>query len=81
MGAHRSADASAPASHAVAVTKSDATVFPVTRALYVGTSGNVTVRMASGAIVEFKNVPAGVFPVQVDQVRDATVPTDILALY
>jgi hypothetical protein len=81
MAAHRSADASVAAHHAVSVTTSDATVIPVTRFLYIGTSGNVKVRMASGATVTFVGAH-GVFPIQVDMVYlTGTTATDMVALY
>lgn len=77
----RSTDQS-PAYDAVAVTKSDATVFPVTRGLYVGVTGDVAVRMASGATVTFKAASAGEHPWQVDMVLSTgTTATDMLRLY
>lgn len=77
----RSTDIAA-AFNAVAVTKSDATIIPTTRSLYIGVSGDVVVTMASGATpVTFKAAPVGVLPVQVTQVLAATAATDILALY
>lgn len=79
--AGRSKDISG-AYHAVAVTKSDATVITTTRGLYIGVSGDVVVTMASGATpITFKAVPVGILSVQVTQVLDATAATDILALY
>lgn len=70
-----------PYSGAVAVTKSDVTVIPVTRGLYVGGAGAITVRMADGMTTTFTAVPIGVLPIQVDMVKDATVATSIVALY
>ena len=81
MSAHRTANATVPAHGAVAVTKSDATVIPPTRALYVGTAGDLTVRMVDGQTVTFIGVTAGIIPIQVDQVRSATTASNILALY
>lgn len=67
---------------AVAVVKSDATIIPTCRALYIGVTGDVAVRMASGATITFKAVPVGVLTVQVDQVLStATTATDMVALY
>lgn len=81
-GAYRSADATVAAKDAVSVTTSDATVIPITRSLYIGTGGNIKVRMASGNTVTFSNVSAGVFPVQVDMVYSTdTTATGIVALY
>jgi hypothetical protein len=70
-----------PGKFAVAVTKSDATTLLPTRALYIGVTGNLTVTMyGDGAIVEFLNVPVGIFPIQVTQVRAATTASSIVAL-
>ena len=67
---------------AVAVTKSDATIIPTTRGLYVGVAGDVVVTMAGGQTpITFKAAQVGVLPIQVTQVLAATAATDILALY
>lgn len=76
----RSTDVSA-AWGAVAVTKSDSTIIPTTRSLYIGVTGNLTVRMARGETATFANVPVGVFPIQVDQVLNATTASNIVAMY
>lgn len=84
MGAaHRTADATVGAHDARVVTPSDATVFNVTRGLYVGGLGDVAVRMADGTSVTFSNVANGtLLPLQVDQVLSTgTTATLILALY
>ena len=71
-----------PAFDAVAITKSDVTVFPVTRAIYVGGTGDVAVRTAGGNAATFLSVPAGIFWVQVDQVLSTgTDATGLIALY
>lgn len=66
---------------AVAVTPSDSTILPTARALYVGGTGDVVVRMASGVQATFTAVPAGVLPIQFDKVMAATAATGLLALY
>lgn len=72
----------ASASNAAAVTKSDATIIPTTRALYIGVTGDVVVTMAGGATpITFKAAPVGILPIQVTKVLAATAATDILALY
>lgn len=82
MGAYRDSDATVSAHGATAVTPSDATIFEVCRGLYVGTGGNLAVRMADGETITFTNVLAGIFPIQVDQVRSTgTTATGIIALY
>lgn len=82
-GANRSANATVAAYAAAAVTPSDSTIIPVSRALYVGTTGNLSVRMAdSQATVLFSNVPVGIFPVQVDMVfASSTTASNIVAMY
>jgi hypothetical protein len=82
MAAYRSADATVAAHGAVAVTPSDATVFPVTRGFYVGTPGDIAVRTADGQTITFANVPVGILPVQADMVLSTgTAASDIIALY
>lgn len=66
------------------VTASDSTVLPTTRALLVGTGGDVAVIFAyDGSAVTLKNIPSGtVLPVQVTKVMlTNTTATDIVALY
>lgn len=71
-----------PGKFAVAVTASDVTVLTPTRALWIGVTGNLTVKMAGdGSLVTFSNVPVGIFPIQVTQVRAATTAASIVALW
>lgn len=60
-----------PARCAVAVVPSDTVPLPrVTRALYVGEGGSLCVEMVDGAVVVFRNLPAGtLLPVRVSKVR------------
>jgi hypothetical protein len=82
MAANRSANATVAAWNAVSVTTSDTTVIPVTRSLYIGVSGDLAVRMSEGSTITFKNVPVGIFPIQVDQVLSTgTTASQIIALY
>ena len=73
----------APYRGAVAITKSDATIIPVTRAIYVGGAGNVAVRMANGTTATFTAAVVGqILPLAVDKVLDTgTTATVMLALY
>lgn len=82
-GYYHSADGTVSAHKAVVVVPSDSVPIPVTRALYIGVTGNITVRMAEdGATVLFSNVPVGIFPIQVDLVKStATSATNMVALY
>lgn len=83
MAAFRDVNSTVPAHGAVAVTPHDTTVFPLCRSLYVGTAGNITVRMADGQdTVAFANVPVGILPIQVDKVyTTGTGASNIVALY
>jgi hypothetical protein len=82
-GAYRSADATVAAKRAVSVTPTDGVLIPTTRSLYIGTSGNLAVRMAEDdQTIVFQSVPAGVFPVQVVEVLFTnTTAQNIIALY
>jgi hypothetical protein len=82
-GAYHSANATVAAKRAVAVTPTDGVLIPATRALYVGTSGNLVVRMAEDDnTITFSSVPAGIFPVQVVEVLATnTTASNIIALY
>ena len=75
---------SSPASHAEAVVAHDLNELSnATRALYVGNGGNVRVKLLSGDLADFSNVPSGAFlPVRVVQVfATGTSASDILGLY
>ena len=66
--------------HAVAVSKSDTTVLPVST-LYVGTTGDVAVTMLGGEVVTFKSVPVGFMPILVTKVMATnTTASNIMAL-
>ncbi|MEB3214043.1 MAG: hypothetical protein VKL39_22030 [Leptolyngbyaceae bacterium] len=66
----------------MAISKNDDTVIPVTRAIYIGTTGDVAVRMADGQTITFKTVPVGILPVQVDKVLSTgTTAAEMIALY
>lgn len=72
------------AAGAVTVTKSDSTTYdPPGRALYVGVTGNVAVRMAGDqSVVTFINVQGGsMLSICVDRVMSTnTTATDVLLL-
>lgn len=82
---HSDSDTANPAGSAVAVTPHDSTMIAtgVTRALYIGVSGDVACLMADGGTaVVFKSVPIGILPVRVQRVNStSTTATNILALY
>lgn len=68
---------------AVALTKSDATVFGMTRGLYIGGAGDVAVRMKDGTTPTFSGATTGsILPIQVDKLLSTgTTATLVLALY
>lgn len=83
MSAYRTANATVSAHGAEIVTPSNSTTLAITRALFIGTSGDVAVTMADGQTVTFVSVASGaVLPVQVEKVlATGTTASDILALY
>lgn len=53
----------------------------VSRALYIGVSGDVAVVMQDGTTLTFKAVPVGLLPIRVKIVKSTgTTATDIVAL-
>lgn len=76
---------SAPARRAIAVTPHDTNpLTDIPKALYVGTTGNITLRgVDGGGDTLWKNVPAGaLLPIRAQYVRaTGTTAADILALY
>ena len=82
-GAYHSAHATVAAHSATTVTPSDSTIIPVTRGLYVGVTGNITVKMADDEnIITFSNVQVGVLPIQVIKVMATnTTASGIVALW
>jgi hypothetical protein len=95
-GAFRHANNTVSAHGAVAVTASDTTDLPVTRAIYIGGTGNIAIVMpdhnldlgasaaaAQALAVVFSNVSAGtILPVQAVRVLSTgTTATNIVALY
>lgn len=73
----------APASVPEAVSPSDTEeLVAITRGLYIGQTGNVRVRLASGDVVTFANMQGGIlYPIRVRQVLAAgTTATDIIGL-
>lgn len=80
---HRVTTPTSPARNAEAVTPSDSVnLDQVAKALYVGTTGNITLVTPEGDTVLFSNVPVGFFPVQTARVNStATTASNIVALY
>ena len=61
----------------------DGSLSHLTRALYVGVTGNLALRMQSGATVTLMDVPAGTFlPLRVEQVlSDGTTADGIVGFW
>jgi hypothetical protein len=68
---NNSAGLDAPAAHGFAITPHDANeLAEVTRALFVGTAGNLSLILASGAAVTLLNIAGGsILPLRVRQVK------------
>lgn len=86
QGAYHSANNVVAARKGVSITPNDSTNYVTTRAVYVGTSGNLTVDMVEdygGTFqVTFTNVAAGIFPIQVTRVyATGTTASNIVLLY
>lgn len=74
-----------PAAEAFAVTPADADLSSdqYTRAIYVGGTGDLVVKMAGAENdVTFVGVPTGtILPIRVSQIKAATTATNIVAMY
>lgn len=78
----RSGGLESPAYRAFPVTPSDSTDLAMaSRALYLGTGGDLRVTMASGDAVTFRNAAPGILPVRAERVHaTGTTATDIVVL-
>lgn len=72
----------APAGHGFVIAPHDSNeLAELTRALYVGGAGRVSVVLQSGAAIDFESVPAGaVLPIRVRMVKTTTTATALLGL-
>ncbi len=80
---HRSG-LSSPADSGAEITPSDQATLPVvTRALYSGTGGDITVRLASGDTLKLsETMPGSIYPLRVDKVLSSgTTATGIVGLW
>lgn len=78
------AENTAPAEGAFAVTPSDSTdLIALSRAIYVGTGGDISLDMATGETVTFSNVQDGsLLPLRVKRIRSTlTTATNMVAVY
>ena len=72
-----------PATDAFHVTPDDTTVFPQpTRAIYVGTGGDVSIELIGGGIVTLRGTQSGmIYPLRVQKVlATGTTAADIVGL-
>lgn len=73
-----------PATSAILVTPSDATVLTsISRAIYVGQTGDISVEMQSGQITTFQNVQGGsILALRTLKIRQTgTTATGIIAMW
>ena len=72
-----------PAFSAASITPSDTEGFPVCRAIYVGSAGNIVAVMGDGVQLTFEAAVAGsVLPIRVKQVLSTnTTASALIALY
>jgi hypothetical protein len=72
-----------PAEKAVAITPQDSIEIPITRGVYVATTGDLVVRMLIGGVVTFPNIAPGIIhPIKVKGIEaTGTTATGVIALY
>ena len=71
-----------PPEHAVTIVPADQDLARATRALYVGTGGDLAVRMLDGSSVTLLNVPSGtLLPLRVGRVLPASTASGIIGLW
>ena len=73
-----------PARNLEVVTKSDTTkLFRVSRALWIGTAGNISVLTAGGQTITISNIQNGtLLPIQVQRVNStSTTASDMVSFY
>ena len=80
---NRSSGLESPAYDGTELTPSDSTDLPVTsRALFIGSSGDLSVTMAGGTTLLLRNVPVGILPIRASRVRaTGTTADDIVAVW
>lgn len=79
---YTNADQTVSAYNAASLAESDTATFPTTRAIYVGSGGDVAVEMNGGAQVTFVGVGTGtILPIQIRKLLTTTTASSILGLY
>ena len=81
--ATRAEDITGPANSGFTITPNDATELPeITRAIYIGNGGNLSVEMNKGGTLEFVNVPSGsLMPIRAKKVLEATTATSLIGIH
>lgn len=79
----RSSGLESPGYGATETTPNDSTDLPVTsRAIYVGTAGDLRVTTAGGDVVTFANLQAGILPMRVKRIHaTGTTAGDIVVIW
>ena len=79
----RSSGLESPGYNAAPITPDDGADLPISsRALYVGTAGDVTVTFVGGGTVTLKNAPAGILPIRARRVHaTGTSAGDLVAVW
>ena len=72
-----------PGASAIAITPSNTDALEkISRAIYIGGAGNLTVEMLGGQTVTFVGLSAGcLLPIRVNKVLTSTTATNLVALY
>jgi hypothetical protein len=81
--ANQGTSLTSPFAHAEPVVPSDTVDLPfVSRALFIGTGGDIRVTTLGDTIVTFRNHPAGYMPARIVRVHaSATTAADIVAVW
>lgn len=79
----RSSSLESPAYDAAPITPDDGNDLPIaSRAVYIGTPGDLAATLVGGATVTFRNVPAGILPLRIARVlATGTTAADLVAVW
>ena len=79
----RSSGLESPGYNAAAITPNDGADLPISsRAVYVGTGGDLVVTLVGGSTVTLRNVPVGILPLRVARVlATGTSAADLVAVW
>ena len=79
----RSSGLESPGYNAATITPDDGADLPTaSRAIYVGTAGDLAITMVGGGTLTLKNVPAGILPLRVRRVlATGTSAADLVAVW